>query len=50
MSPQQVSILPFDAINLAKTMRVSFKTAAGPGYPSRLTSPPSPAASWYRIL
>ena len=38
MSPQQVPILAFDATNLAKTMRASFKTAevadtlAGPGY------------------
>ena len=32
MSPQQVSILAFDAINLAKTMRASFKTAEVAGY------------------
>ena len=56
MSPQQVCILAFDAINLAKTMRASFKTAEVAGYfgwgwlPSHLTSPPRPAASWYRIL
>jgi hypothetical protein len=32
MSPQQVPILAFDAINLAKTMRASFKTAEVAGY------------------
>jgi hypothetical protein len=52
MSPQQVLILAFDAINLAKTMRASFKTAEVAGYfgLGLVTIPPDLAAQPVSVL
>jgi hypothetical protein len=52
MSPQLVPILAFEAINLAKTMRASFKTAEVAGYFGWgwVTIPPDLTAQSGRVL